>query len=922
MKSFNPTQLKYALAVVALGVLSSCGKQTSEEYIQEAEQYVEQNNLEAGVVALKNAVQIEPKSARARFELGQLYIQQKQFESAEKELDRALEYGFEPSKVLPLLTQAYQRTGAYSAISKLEHQQEGLTFVERAEIGYFKVIALVRLNKTEEARLLIEELAEIDTVSVFKSLTAAYTLVLDKDYETAANTVSELRAQTPQNAEVLKLLAQLKLSLGAPDEAAEVFTDYVQFYPEDTQTTFVLAKLLVDVGELSAAEPYIDKLLLLNDLNPLLNQLKSATLANQGDYVNSLKHSEIAITGGIDAPSLRLMAGYAAYQIQDFSSANRHLTYIAGLLPDNHPGLKLLAASQLQLGLTSEVGDVLARLDQLTDKDAPLFSKASYELLRDGFEKEAKVLIEKSSNISRTAEDLTRLGLLQLSLNNLDGIVNLEEAVSKSPELVSAQTTLAKAYVVTKQYDKALELASNWKGTKPDDLKPYLLAGDVYTRQEKFEKAKVEFEKASEIDINSVSPKLGMVNLAVIQKDMQQAGLLLEKLLTEYPDNVSALATYYLVSKQDNKQAKGIEKIQSAFDREPSNFAIRLLLARAQVVETNYQDAIELLTEVNDQKALPKAYWKTLGQSFIKTNQLRPATLHYDAWLTEEPNDKDAIVGKLLLLDSQNKFVEASELTQGYLNNRDDIQMQLLNTHFLLMQGDYPAAQTVYDLLPDNVLGLPLVKGFLARFQIHNEQPELALENALIAYNATPNNRNLILMVFTYDKLNQLNQTMELLKQHIEQQPTDLTAKMLLAERQIGDDLPGAMATYEEALRQNPKNYVANNNLAYLYLQKGEIDKAKGYGEKAVELKPNNSAALDTLAQIHVAEKDYEEALDLYSRAITDAMQNEEIYLNYVEALFLAEETFLAKRKLNQREMKEGISILRAAKLKSDYNID
>jgi putative PEP-CTERM system TPR-repeat lipoprotein len=922
MKGFNSTQLKYALAVVALGVLSSCGKQTSDEYIKEAQQYIAENDPGAAIVALKNAVQVEPKSAKARFELGQLYIQQKQFESAEKELNRALEYGFEASKVLPLLTQAYQQTGAYSAISKLEHEEEGLTSVERAEIGYFKVVALVRLNKIDDARILIEELRELDTSSVFKGLTAAYTLVLDKEYESAVTAVSELRAQAPQNAEVLKLLAQLKLSLGAPDEAAEVFKDYVQFYPEDKQTTFVLAKLLVDLGELDAADPYIDELLLLNDLNPLLNQLKSATYAYKGDYANALKRAEIAINGGIDAPSLRLVAGYAAYQIQDYSSANRHLAYIAGVLPDNHPGLKLLAASQLQLGLTSEVGDVLDRLDQLSDEDAPLFSKASYELLRDGFEKEAKVLIEKSTNISRTAEDLTRLGLLQLSLNNLDGIVNLEEAVSKSPELESAQATLAKAYVVTKQYDKALDLANNWKKNSPNDAKPYLLAGDVYTRQLKFSQAKVELEKAAELDGNSLLSKLAMINLAVTQKDIPQASLLLEQLLVEFPNNVPALATYYLVSKQDNKQSLGIAKIKSAFEREPTNRAARLLLARVYVLEANYQGAIELLTEIKGQKDLPKAYWKTLGQSFIKTNQLRPATLHYDAWLEKEPNDKDAIVGKLLLLDSQNKFVEAAELTEGYLKNRDDVQMQLLNTHFLLMQADYPAAQKAYDSLPENVLGLPLAKGFMARFQLNDKQPELALENALAAYQATPNNRNLLLMVFIYDTLKQPDNSMALLKQHIEKQPTDLAARMLLAERQIGGDLSAAMASYEAVLQQNPKNYIANNNLAYLYLQKGDLDKAKGYGEKSVELEPNNPAALDTLAQIYVAEKDYKMALKLYERAITDDMQNEEIYLNYVEALLLAEETFLAKRKLSQREMKQKLSIIREAKLKADYDLE
>lgn len=921
MKGFSSTQLKYALAVVAFGTLSSCGKQTSDEYINEAKQYVAENKPEAAIVALKNAVQVEPKSAKARFELGQVYMQQKQYESAEKELNRALEYGFDATLVLPLLTQAYQRTGAYSAISKIEHQETGLSAEEQAEIGYFKVVSLARLNKLDEARLLINELSNLDTSSVFKGLTAAYTLVFDQNYEAAATAISELREQAPQNEEVLKLLAQLKLSLGVPKEAAEVYKDYVELYPEDLQTTFVLAKLLVDIGDFSGADPYLDELLSVNDLNPLLNQLKAASYAQNGDYANALKRAEIAITGNIEDPSIRLIAGYSAYQLQDYSSANRHLSYIASRLPDNHPGLRLLASSQLQLGLTSEVGDVLSRLDSLSDKDAPLFSKASYELLRDGFEKEAKEFIEKSSNISRTAEDLTRLGLLQLSLNNLDGIVNLEEAVSKAPELESAQTTLAKAYIVTKQYDKALELATNWKKNSLTDAKPYLLAGDVYTRQQKFSEAKVEFDKAIELDKTSPTPKLAMVNLALAQKDMPLANQLLVKLLAEFPNNVAALATNYFVSKQGDTPTSGIEMIQSAFNREPSNIAIRLLLARVQVVESNYQKAIELLSEVKDQKDLPKAYWKTLGQSFIKTNQLRPATQHYDAWLAKEPNDKDAIIGKLLLLDSQNKFAEGSKLTQGYLEHRDDVQMQLLNTHFLLMKADYSAAQKAYDALPESVLDLPLTKGFLARFQINNEQHELALENALVAYNAMPNIKNLRMLVFIYEKLQQPNKNIDLLTQHIEKHPTDLGAKMLLAERQISDDTAAAIATYEVALQQNPNNYIASNNLAYLHLQKGDIKKAKGYAEKAVELESSNPAALDTLAQVFVAEKDYEEALKLYNRAITDDMQNEEIYLNYIETLLLSDDSFLARRKLSQREMKLEESKIREAKLKADYGL-
>jgi putative PEP-CTERM system TPR-repeat lipoprotein len=922
MKGFNTTKISCGSVVLVLVMLTGCGKQSSDEYIQQSNQYIAENNSAAAVVALKNAVQVEPKSANARFALGQLYLQLKQFDSAEKELNRALDFGYDPSKVLPLLTQAYQSTGAYSAISKLEHSQAGLTAVERAEIGYFKVVALVRLNKTDEARLLIEDISSIDTSSVFKGLTAAYIAVLDSEFEKAATEVMVLRDQSPQNAEVLKLLAQLKLSLNQPKEATEIFKDYVQFYPDDKQTKFVLAKLLVDLGEMDAAEPYIDELLVINEQNALLHQLKAATRAFNRDYASALKRAEIAITNGIEDPSLRLIAGYAAYEQEDFSGANRHLSFIAGILPDNHPGLKLLAASQLQLGLTSEASDVLQRLDKLTEQDAPLFSKASYELLRDGYEKDAKVLVERSTNISRTAEDLTRLGLLQLSLNNLDGIVNLEAAVAQSPQLASAQITLVKAYLATGKFDKALELTTNWKIASPKDESPYLLAGDVHTRLQNYVAAQTEFEQALAMNPSNPASKLGMANLQIVQNKLSESKQLLSDLLIEFPTNIPALATYYMLNKRQGDGALGIKKIESALKSEKENIELRLLLARALAVEEEYVQVIELLAVVKEQKNLPKSYYKILGQSLIRTNQRRPANQHYDQWLAMEPNDKDANLGKLLLLDNQNKFADGTQLIETFLSHRDDVQMQLLSTHFLLMQADYAAAKKSYDKLPDNVLEQPICKGFLARFQLNDGNPEVALTNAEIAYKAAPNNRNLILLLFVYDTLKQSESAMTLLKGHVEKYPKDLAARMLVAERQLAFDLPSAMNTYRIALEQQPDNYIANNNLAYLYLQQGDVDKAKPYGHKAVELQPENAAALDTLAQIYMAEKDYEEALELYDRAITDAMQNEEIYLNYIEALLAAKKLYLAERKLSQREMKEDSSVQRVKKLKADYYIN
>ena len=911
--------MKKTIIALSLGMLISCGQQTSEEHIQAAQEFIANNDNASAIISLKTAVQMAPKSPEARFELGKLYIAEKQFESAEKELNRALEYGYDGAKVLPLLTRAYQRTGAYAAISEMEDQNVNLSVDDKAEIGYFKIVSLVRLNKPDDARAIIADQQLLETDSVFKALSKVYGEVLDKDYPLALQSISEVKDVSPDHPEVLKLAAQLHLSVGDPKAAAQEFDHYVSLYPDDIQTTFVLAKLWVDLGETAKAEPYVDKLLAVNAKNGLLNQLKAAARIAEKDYPEAQKYAELGIQNGINDPALRLIAGYAAYQQKDFESAQRHLSLVASSLPDNHPGLRLLAASQLQLGLTTEASDVLGRIEDVSEQDAQLFSKASYELLRQGNVKEAQQLVDKSSSISTSAEDLTRLGLLKLSLNNLDGIVDLEEALEKSPELESAKKTLATAYVTTKQFDKALELAQQWKEEDANDLSAYLLAGEIYSKQQEFEKAKVEFQHVLRITPEHQGAALGLANIYIAEKDYTSAQNALAELIKRYPNYTPALATAYLVNKQQGDADKGIARIKSARDKAPDNQEVSMLYARILLLEGKYDLALEQFTQFDQEASLPPAYWQGKGQALIRSSDVAGAQAHYDLWLSKAPNDKQAVVGKLLLLDNTANYAEGVELTNGFLAVRNDTQMQLLQTHFLLMNKEMDAARKAYDAIPEELKSMPIVKGFLARLQIVNGQFDQAEPNAHAAYIGLPNGRNLVLWVFTLERLNKKDEALTVIQQHLKSAPNDGAALMMLAERQISSGDSQAVASYQTLLQQNPNNFVALNNLAYLFLQNGQLDKAQEYAEKAVKQRPDNAAAIDTFAQVLVARKDYAKAVKQYEAVVNDDMGNEEIYLNYVEALFLADKTMLGKRKLSQREMKTEAGLKRLAQLKTKY---
>lgn len=69
-----------------------------------------------------------------------------------------------------------------------------------------------------------------------------------------------------------------------------------------------------------------------------------------------------------------------------------------------------------------------------------------------------------------------------------------------------------------------------------------------------------------------------------------------------------------------------------------------------------------------------------------------------------------------------------------------------------------------------------------------------------------------------------------------------------------------AQKSYRLALRREPGNAEAMNNLAWVLLQVEEVGSAREWAEKAVSANPSEPAYLDTLAEIRIIRHDYEGA--------------------------------------------------------------
>lgn len=81
-------------------------------------------------------------------------------------------------------------------------------------------------------------------------------------------------------------------------------------------------------------------------------------------------------------------------------------------------------------------------------------------------------------------------------------------------------------------------------------------------------------------------------------------------------------------------------------------------------------------------------------------------------------------------------------------------------------------------------------------------------------------------------------------------------------------DWPAAAQSYRRALKREPDNAGAMNNLAWVLLQQGEEEGALPMAESAVAREPENPAFLDTLADIQRQRGDDRAALLLIERAL------------------------------------------------------
>ncbi|MFT7005562.1 MAG: putative PEP-CTERM system TPR-repeat lipoprotein [Colwellia sp.] len=887
---------KFIVCASIILAVSACGNnETSQTHIAQAEKLLMEKQNSSAIIALKNAIKLDVKNAKARFLLGRLYLASGDGYSAEKELERALELKYDANKTLPLLARAYMLNESDEDIFSLEKEAKSLTQSSKIQFLAYKTIAALRADNEKLASETVELAMSISNSEGYSLLASAYLEFAKKNTAHAATLVGRILTATPDNADALMLQGQIAIVEKNYSQAIISFEKYFALQPNSKKVQLFIADALLKNGQYSEAEAIADSILASIPNQPFLQYIKAMARFEVKDYKAASHFSGLSLASGFNSFSLKLVAGASAFYLQNYEQCHLHLKDVIKYLPDDHAARKMLAISQLQLGFIEDISETLGDYKSSNENNTQFLAALSYELMELGAYEKAKELARHVTDAPEiSAEQSARAGILKLMMNDPSGIENLELALQQNPELISAELALAFASIKAGDLARADEIANKWLKQYPTKAGGYNLKATIAFAQNKLAQGQAALEQSLRLEPNNVYALTEMVKLASYQKKPAKAKALTEEAIVAHPFNIKALAQYF----EFHKNEEGLPVLIKAQQDNKANINYGVLLADALIQLTQYKHASEILAAYQLNTKTPKRYWQLMLIANAKQEDAQDVFLILDKWRKNNPYHIEPV---LLLVNywAAKKLPDRalSVLKRSFKEHPNNLMLHLVKMQVLLNSNRSSEARSLFKELSSFDFNKDVKAGIEGRILLLERNFSAAVPKLKQQYEAKTSEQGVTFLAYALEGNNQKQAAIELLESYSLEHGQQPRVSLSLANMYLSTDENKAIIEYENLLKIQPNNIVVLNNLSWLYMEKSLFSKALMYAKKAYSVSADIPNVVDTYAQVLLKSGDKVAALVKAEQAYKLSKAGDvDIALNFVETLLANNDKEQAKK--------------------------
>jgi len=888
-------------ASIVLMIFACSNNESAQSYISKAESLIVEKQNSAAIISLKNALKVDAENAQARFLLGQLYLSEGDAQKAIKELERANKIKFNPDRIVPLLARAYMLAEYDEDILSLASQENFLSATNTQYLAY-KTMASLRTKNKKLAEETVDVAFSVSDSDGYSMLASAYLEFSKQNIPHASTLVERILTATPNNADALMLQGQIATTDKNYPLAVDSFKQYLTLQPKSGRVQLFIADALMKNGQYEEAEKIADAILAKVPTQPFLQYIKAMARFENKDYQAASSHASQSLNSGFNSFSLKLVAGASAFYLQNYEQSNHHLKGLIPYISIDHPARRMLAISQLKLGLIDDIGETLTGYDSTNKENSQFLSTLSYELLEVGaFDKAQEMASYASSSSGMTAEQTARAGVLKLMMNDPSGIENLELALQQNPELISAELALAFASIKSGDLFRATAIADKWLKEYPNKAGGYNLQATIFLKKNELGQGRAALEKSLKLEPNNVYALTQLVKLAYHQKETERAVLLTEQALKSHPNHIEVLRQYF----EFHKDEAGLKIITEAQQSNANNIQYGILLAEALMNLEQFKQASSVLDGYQLNIKTPKRYWQLSLAANAKQAEGKDTFLILNKWHKTNPYHIEPVFLLVKYWMGQKSPDRAlNVLDDAFKKHPNNLMLHLVKMQVLLNNNRTSDAKLLLEQLNTFDINENLLAGIEGRILLLDKEFAGAVPKLKQQYQAKPTSNNATYLAFALEANNQKAEAIKLLEQHSDKSKIDNNINprisLSLANMYLAEHQDKAIVEYERLMNVIPNNVVALNNLSWLYMDQGKFAQALQYSTQAYSLTTKIPNVVDTYAQALLKSDKKVEALVKAQEAYKLSKGKDiDIALNLAEALLANNKNKEAKLILN-----------------------
>ncbi|MCF6260555.1 MAG: PEP-CTERM system TPR-repeat protein PrsT [Gammaproteobacteria bacterium] len=877
-----------SVLVLMLGFIGACSKVSSDEYLQQAQDSLEKNEIQTAVINLKNALQQDPKNAQARYLLGKTYVRLGNGAGAEKELKAAQSLGLSSVQLVVPLGKAYLLQGKFKELLEELKLETDFSNPLRAEVFVLKAQAHVALGDLDDASQLLNRALEKAPKLLAVLLVKARVAVMQEDLVLSQQLVDQVLAQQSDNLEAWLIAGEIARLQDDFVAARKNYDKALALDPRNMSALLAQAGINVAMGDFQAALKSAEKIQQRSPQNPLAHYVRGVVLYKQGEAEAAEQALQKVLNVAPDHLPSHQMLGSIYFTDGRFEQARVSLEKVLNVFPNDIAVRKLLASTWLKLGRPESAIPILEKILSANEADSQLLA------LLGGAYMQNKDTVRGTEYLERAVAQSPENALIQtqLALGRLasgkttEAVDALEAAVQLGQDVFQADVLLILTHLRSKEFSKALDKARKLGLKLPDSAVPENLAGAAYAGLEDLPAARESFEAALKIQPDFVPAVMNLAKLDQAEGNLERAKARFEQIVKQHKGHVKAIFALVEIAEQEGNRTEVDKWLNQAQEQNVGDLQVGTLLVRYWMGRGDFIKAVDIARDMKAKHPENFAALRAYGLAQLAAGQKSNALETFNSLIEYYPD----VAGAHTLLGKTYLATGDFTLAGRHLNRAaglDDkfIPAQQALAQLAVQNGDLDKAMRIAKKLqkqqPTRVIGYQL-EGDL---QMHNKNFSAAAKTYASGFAKVPSGVLAVKHFQAEKKYRAKKADKTLLLEWLKQNPHDVGVRLILAQAYSeAAKKQQAISQYEKILESHPRHVATLNNIAWLFYEVGNKN-AVSYGQKAQKLAPDNPAVNDTYGWLLLQDGKPKQGLEYLQKAYERAPDVAEIQFHYAVAL-------------------------------------